>query len=701
MTSVTKSAGGQAGNYQLADSVEQALKDAVVGDAVDSKRKMLFVGLSPTGGGHTDRTINIIKQAAGNETLNQLPKLGEGSTVVMHVAELWSNKTRSGIENLAKFLAEKKINLVAVEDDKSVVGYLQEGGQSDDVQIVDRLSTQARRNEASWKYASKRRGEGTDKLLDAVMLTGNGDARINEGDGRIDKLPVMSAKTMFESLSKILGAGEDWRKHVMVLTDMAPHLQKAAKEADIPENNRLDQQNHGLLLDEKLFGSGLENMTIDEITARYEGMSPKDRKDFAYFAKVIGGLGEKVSHIDLGGKNTLGEAHELAKTLGITNDTSKEEARKIVVGKLIAHGNAVDLGKDVPEGVIYPENADAENINNIVCVYAHAKTKGIAEHIKNKINEEPYNNTVFVFCGSGAVTNGEKYDALKLGYIAGADMMTTCGAGTNGEFAYLSRAANSDARLLALPIKGHNEQETNANKMESILNKDGENKSVYVSFEVGDALHPEIDSYIENCNDNIREKYGSGKKMGAFMSTTKSEDTYVQQAVDEMFDRSETAPTTMSDKLRHIEQIMRDDPLLEANRHFLKLAFQTLEDVEKHIDEICPNDDSLVFKDEIEKGAKIVVKYGANNGNVWNFSNFKEVNYYLNEEGSLLGKLGVKSNGGKLKHGETINEDSLVMLKETKALFNKIASGSIKKSDAKKLIREWKEEVGEKVITGF
>ncbi|MBF1994344.1 hypothetical protein HW114_01800 [Serratia symbiotica] len=109
-----------------------------------------------------------------------------------------------------------------------------------------------------------------------------------------------------------------------------------------------------------------------------------------------------------------------------------------------------------------------EDIEKLVYVYAHKKTNIIAEHIIKhlKIKNSDYLNEFFIFCGKDAIPG---YNAMHLAYLVDADGITTAGAGTSGEFAYLYKEGGVKSNLLILPIENHNEQVANADALQRKL----------------------------------------------------------------------------------------------------------------------------------------------------------------------------------------------------------------------------------------
>lgn len=104
--------------------------------------KILIVGYSPTGGGHTARTLNIVKHALNSGTLPA------GSQVWFHVPPHWEGTPRPTLlKTVVSKLVEKNIRVIFAESDKPVYGYLNATtGASNDPEILRRIALHPLRN---------------------------------------------------------------------------------------------------------------------------------------------------------------------------------------------------------------------------------------------------------------------------------------------------------------------------------------------------------------------------------------------------------------------------------------------------------------------------------------------------------------------------------------------------------------------------
>lgn len=527
-----------------AERVANALKMS----AETEGAKILMVGYSPTGGGHTARTLNIVRAAI------ESGQLAEGSTVVFSVPEKWGTRPKVPPQmlDLARNMRDRGINVVAVGADKSVKGFLKPSGASDDPEIIGNIANQPKR-------APVRMGH----IQEGAAYDGNDDV--------FHRDQTISGRDLVESMAKVLGKDAMDNK-VFLLSDMDPDLQKGGKQGGIPDEHRLEQSNHPIMLD-------LSSVEANLVPHK------------AILSKVLGGFGERVSYIGLGNKtNPIHDALKTADKLAITGETTKAEARTDVVRELLAKGRraapAEVLRSHEGEGAVKPDEGilfhkdiqKPEDVRNLIYVYAHGFQTAIGHHIQEQLNSdnppEAYRNTMFVLCGPNAVKGS---NAMHLGYVCDADAITTCGAGTNGEYAYLSKQAGAEASLMALPIKGHNEQETNADFLKA---DPAIGPRVTVVKDYGDTRKSAIDDFVKDCYEKSAEKYADGKDMESIIKGIENENTYVKQAHDLLFGLAE--PDAQTKTIMQTQQAMRNDPGLKLTRKGVKVMEQVMEQA-KHI----------------------------------------------------------------------------------------------------------------------
>lgn len=550
--------------------------------------KILIAGYSPTGGGHTARTLNIIEHALKERTLSA------GSQVYLHVPPHWEGTQRpSLLENLANKLVGTGIQVRIAESDKPVYGYLDaKTGSSNDPEILKRIALhplrdkeRTEKNNFLNRYFPQSTLQQQKEIKDYIP-----------GDG-VENLPRMSASSLIEKVISVNGHSKD---NILVLSDMDPGLQKAAYKHGIPNEHRVDQQNHAILLKEADEDSNL-------VLAN------------AVLAKVLDARGASISHIALGGKNTLIEAWKTATELGIDSATTLNDRRSIINDIIFPFAkSAHNSPHDVANGCVLKGHDvnSPEDIEKVIYIYAHKKTNIIAKHILNQleIKNPDYINKLFIFCGKNSIPG---YNAMHLAYLVDADGITTAGAGTSGEFAYLHREADAKSNLLILPIENHNEQET-----------------------IADTLYLEFSDYVLRMNPG--ERLESGRKIDEFirrnsvtndgletnseklMKAISTSGSYVEQAHDILFSRLNMDEQMI--KFRSIEREMYTNQDMKATRHFLKLYFQLV---------------SHISMEEVNFPVRIYFKSSSPPAAV--FNNANEINELFRDNAELMSLLRMSS----------------------------------------------------------
>ena len=599
------------------------IKHAVMQSLNTKGALVLAVGYSPTGGGHTARLLNVVHEAVRQGTLPA------GSTVILHVPEQWEGQPRpAALRQLADKLKHNGINVVVAEADKSVYGFLdKKTGGSDDASILDKLA-----------HYSQRGPDTTTQLTDCRAYRGSDD---------LQALPSISAKDLMQSLHDL--AGDAMPDKVRVLTDMDPYLQKAAQQQAVPGAHRLDQQNHAILFS----------------PAAEANHAPKN----ALLAKVLGGTAEKISHIGLGDKNTLLELQELAGKLGLTEHTTRSEARQQVSAYLLQHGLLnPPLGSGKFEGVLArPSLTQAAQVQNIVYVYAHNNTNRIAQHVKAQIaqGKPEYQNSLFLFCGPKAVSGA---NAMHLAYLGDGDGMTTAGAGTNGEFAWLHNAGEARGDLMVLPIAGHNEQEANA-KFLDLAPRTGPHVTVRTQVA---GLENAVDHYVQAGLAKADAKYDT-TALAPLLQAVSEQAGYVQQAHDLLFvPGKDAAAEKISAQLGQTELSLRQDPVLKANRQFIKSVFQAARQVQTG-----PVAGAL----QISLNSKASGQRG--------FTDIAAFNRMLQSDQALT---------THLASPVPMNESNVALLGETRRVFNEVVAGG---GDVAAALAALKQRFGHETTTGF
>ena len=102
--------------------------------AIQNAAKVVVIGYSPTGGGHTARTFSIIDSAFQNHYLKR------GDTVVLHCPPIWEGANRRDIDTFTERFQKCGLNVVLTLADKTVYGYLDSHtGASNDSEIIRRI----------------------------------------------------------------------------------------------------------------------------------------------------------------------------------------------------------------------------------------------------------------------------------------------------------------------------------------------------------------------------------------------------------------------------------------------------------------------------------------------------------------------------------------------------------------------------------
>ncbi len=683
------------------------MRDAVE-TAIKSANHLLVVSYSPTGGGHTGRTFSIIEQAMADG------HLAKGDTVVFHCPPKWEGLERDDINQITGKLQKSGINVVFALADKTVYGYLKPDGSSDDARILQRFAS----------YPKREISNNLDIRASGVLWTPEMAAPAAAGQAPITPTQhiyskgaelTITAKHLMQSITEARGAaGKD---QIYVLTDMDPYLQKAAIKAGIPPDHCLDQQNHAILL--------------------RDGATAAGPSTYGLLAKVLSASGGQISHIGLGDRNTLLPIKALAESLHITPETTRAQAKQIVVDKLHMEGKRIDLtqpySKTAP-GIMWPPDLAPSDVKQVVYVYAHNNTPAIGEHIRQKIQEKDpsYTDKVFLFCGAAAVG---KYNAMHLAYLAEADGITTAGAGTTGEFAYLHRNADDQSSLLLLPIRGHNEQEANAEYIQHefkdlvLLEKEvaGVNQQVDALVQQKpSSAAPLFDRPIDSPPLSASSGYLSSslspsesesllsasassgyfpseasspifkdfpvsitspdRTMSSFITAVSDAHTYSKQASDSLFTGVTDEKT---EKLREMEVSLRNDKTLKIDRRYLKLTFQLLE--------------QIAHETSHDASKPYTVKF-SQHGNEFKFNSIEELQDLFKDESKLLKLLTSETSKSKIEEEITATKGTPNLVSREKMINFLTKYKEITAENQESRARESeeiKEEIGVKITTGF
>jgi len=510
----------------------------IVKEMLNQANKILVTGYSPTGGGHTSRLFKVIEQAVLDG------HLCKNDVVIFHCPPQWEDTINTEINKISKSLHDRGIAVIFTLADKVVYGYLKPSGASDDVKIFDRLTQYPKRSIKNNQMDVANAGivfnainsENKNILPTEYLYTIEAQNR-----------HTISAQSLIKSIIDI-----SKKDKIFIATDMDPYLQKAAAQNNISKDQRLDQQNHAILLNSDDRAINLDSKN-------------------AVLSKVLGGYGEKISHIELGGKNNLQQIINLTTKLNVDGNQLKSDIYIQIVQLIYNDGNRIDLNKDynvIKAGIMWPNNLLSSDVKNIVYIYAHKSTIVIGEYIRTKIinNDKNYINKIYIFCGNSTFSDSS-INAMHVAYLADANGITTAGAGTSGEFAYLHKNAGSLSQLLVVPIEGHTEQKANAD----YLKKEFTN---FVDITNADQLYTKINNLVEK----NRKTHGKDNKISQFLTAISSEDTFIKQASEILFNNTKNN----FGNLREIQTKMRSDMNLKLQRNFIKIVFQALEQIKNN-----------------------------------------------------------------------------------------------------------------------
>ena len=676
---------GSAPRAKIRTHTDPAIAQALKNTINTPNAKILVTGYSPTGGGHTDRMLNVIDKA-----IVEADHLPANSTLIIHVPEAWDGKPRAGsLETLAAKAQANNINVIALDADKSVIGFLDKTtGGSDDGSLVTRFAELATRKQADTKTITKGR-----------MYDGSADFfKANS--------PAISANNLMRTLADTIGKTAMGTR-VKVLTDMAPDLHKAAEKYGVPGENRVDQQNHGILLD----------LSDARLHTNFE-------TNRAILMKVLNTYGGLHSHIGLGDRNSLTTMQKAADTAGITQFMSKQQAMQTSAAFFLADAKTVNLTPPVkpdgtlgavdPTGILKHESVvAADQVDNIVFVYAHANQPRIAAHVEAMLQSETpppgYENTLFVFAGKGMFTANAATNALHMAYLGDADGISTMGAGVAGEMAYLHKPVatgeipskagllevsaggssqtdgpwlDADAQkpsqsgLLALPIKGHNEQLANARNLQRNTNMTTPPSGLDIvpDTTLDAVLNGAVDKFVQQRHETATAKYGTmADNMEAMFTAFQNPDTYVQHTYDLLF-QGKAAESPEEAKIRKVVAAAVNLPRMSATMGLIKMAIQVANRIE-------------------DKGALPEhprVDFDAQKGDTLKFKNFDHFMKTLQSDRALSKLL-----------GSGVNADKMPILTEIRNTFATLSAGGLTPQEVSFEIHALKERLGEHMMTGF
>jgi hypothetical protein len=427
-------------------------------DLMNKSSKVLVIGYSSTGGGHTKRMLEPVTLALKNKTLKP------GDTVVVLMPPRWKHDKDGSKVNTAMdyvgpggIFAQAGLNVVMVQSDKAITGMYKKGGASDNVEIL--------------------RGFVRAPMRDTSEIASS-MARIDRpGPGRTAPFEGIKGYSAKEILNSIHTAVEDKSK-VMVLSDMDPFLQKAA--AFLRIKTRVEIGNHqGLFV-----GNSRDFLNQGE---RSGGKLPG--KNLAYLAKASSARLYSALAL-IGYSKEINVVQDLPKTfeaLKIDESHTMAKSRQIAVTHLLDNAKPISLKQKDPADpgiIVGPNIKDHKDVKNVTYLYVNDYNKDLVDHIRKQIAIEqkaspttpkPYSSTLFVVCGGGGFKEGHTMaedgvdrstakNIMHVAYAAGANGVTSAGFGTTSEYNYLA-AFGYKGKFLVSPVEDQHEQESNAKNL--------------------------------------------------------------------------------------------------------------------------------------------------------------------------------------------------------------------------------------------
>lgn len=418
--------------------------------ALVESSKVLVLEYSSTGGGHTDRSLLPVKQAFANGVLKP------GDSVVLLAPPRWEHDGHGGhvgkLHNRKDELTDLGLKVFLKQTDKTVTGLYEKGGASNNVAML-----------RDFVYKPRRGPE-----VNLSSKVPDDDTPWPSGSGQ-------TARAILGDLIQAVGA--KYMDKIVVMGDMAPYLQKAAKDRGI--QTRVEIGNH-----QGLFTG--------------EGRKALQGKDLSFLAKASSaGLPNRLALIDYNTTmNVLPTLPATFKALGIENATTKQEARDKVLKHLFDHGTRTSLVVDEKwtPGILVAENAKPSSIKAMVYLYVNDYTQGVVDHVRQKMKDEPDNfgSALFAVCGPKAFKSSCPKGAdniLHVMYAANADGATSAGFGTTSEFHYLHHHGYA-GKFIVAPVENQHEQGANAAELKGLCRS-------------GDVLRADGIEQVRNRLDNL------------------------------------------------------------------------------------------------------------------------------------------------------------------------------------------------------
>ena len=401
--------------------------------------KVRVLAYSSTGGGHTARSLDPMVAAVDKGVI------GPHELVCIALPEQWPHDKGAAEKTLKKYLkifADKGIDVVVAQGDKTITGLYTKTGSSDNPAILENFVHKPKRGTPTPTVNTILHGPATGFSANEIM-------------------------------KQMVQAGGDPNKF-HVLSDMGVYPVKGALAAGIPAKQIIEMGNHATLLD------------VD-----HGGKHP------AYLSKAIGeAMPGKIGVIEYHGSvNPLGAMRQTLTQLSVTPETPVRAVREKAVAYLMAHAkrNSLDPAATTTAGIIVADGKQARDLDGAFYLYVNEYTQSVGARIKQQIRDQnpAFENTLFVVCGAGALNSGASGNPLHMMYAANADGAMNAGYGTTSELHYLLENG-FQGKLLLMPVEGQHEQEANAATMKNLLGD-----KVEVASD-GASLLDKLDQMVQN-----------------------------------------------------------------------------------------------------------------------------------------------------------------------------------------------------------
>lgn len=495
---------------------------------------VLVVGYAANGREQGGKSLDVIHEALRKNTLSA------GSTVVLHVSGHEKNMGQlKALEKLQLELQKKDINVLIAEAPKS----LNDALHNDRLSVFKRKTSKiAGLEDASFLKALKKEELPSTEEDELGALTTSLQ--------QLESAPLLSTKDLMNSLKKIMGA-DAMAEKVRILTDSNHSLQDAAREAGVPAEHTINQQENDMKF----------------------RLKSHEKGDAA-------GLAETFRRNE---RNILGKMETALDAIGAKPVTSRAKVRDKAVAYFLknspnAAGPQIDRRT---QGVLCHDSVRYEKakVKNIVYISEHFNQELIASHIKAQLAKKPapqaYKETMFLFCGPKATPG---VNSMSLAQVADGDGITNKGAPSNDIHAYLRSKGGSRAGMMR--VAPNTRVTTEAEFLKS------------------------LDGYIERGFSNADRKYGADSTTKKLNSRIRRSNA-ISAAHNSLFAKTEEKK---EETVNHIDVKSRNSAAKRANERFSAMAHQLLAYVKKNLTNGDRLKDAYIeLKDKKKRGEVISI----------------------------------------------------------------------------------------------